>query len=138
MAAYAYWFILALILLGLEMMTGTFYILVLSIAAGLGGSAAWAGADLVWQLVLAGVAAVVGTLTLRRSKITRKPDPNHDSLDIGQPVRVIKWNEDGTVRVHYRGAEWDAEPDSAILSRDVTLYIKSIQGSKLILTQVKP
>jgi membrane protein implicated in regulation of membrane protease activity len=138
MAPYAYWLILALILLGLEMVTGTFYVLVVSIAAALGGLAAWAGAEMVWQLVLAGVAAVIGTLILRRSKITRKPDPNNDSFDIGQPVRVIKWNEDGTVRVHYRGAEWDAEPESAVLTRDVTLYIKAIQGSKLILTQVKP
>jgi membrane protein implicated in regulation of membrane protease activity len=138
MESYAYWLILALILLGLEMMTGTFYILVVSIAAALGGLAARAGADVVWQLVFAGVAAVVGTLILRRSKITRKPDPNHDSFDIGQPVRVIKWNEDGTVRVHYRGAEWDAEPESANLARDVTLYIKAVQGSKLILTQIKP
>lgn len=138
MESYAYWLILALILLGLEMMTGTFYILVVSIAAALGGLAARAGVDVVWQLVLAGVAAVIGTLILRRSKISRKPDPNNDSFDIGQPVRVIKWNEDGTVRVQYRGAEWDAEPESTVPARDVPLYIKAVQGTKLILTQIKP
>ena len=138
MASYAYWFTLALILLGLEMMSGTFYILVLSIAMGLGGVAALVGAAMVWQLALAGAAAVIGTLILRRSKITRAADANNDSLDIGQAVRVSAWNDDGTLRVHYRGAEWDAQPENDITPRDRTLYIKAIQGSKLILTQQKP
>ncbi len=138
MAPYTYWFILALILLGLEMMSGTFYMLVLSIAVGLGGVAAWAGLELVWQLTSAGAAAVIGTLILRRSKATRTADANTDSLDIGQTVRVISWNEDGTARVHYRGAEWDAQPENTVTSRDAVFYIKAVQGSKLILTQQKP
>lgn len=138
MAPYTYWFILALILLGLEMMSGTFYVLVLSLAVGLGGVAAWAGLGMVWQLTLAGAAAVIGTLILRRSKATRTADANSDSLDIGQTVRVIAWNGDGTARVHYRGAEWDAQPENAVTSHDAVFYIKGVQGSKLILTQQKP
>ena len=137
MAAYAYWFILALILLGLEMMSGTFYVLVLSIAMCLGGVAALAGLETVWHLTVAGAAAVAGILILRRSKVARTADASNDSFDIGQPVRVIAWNEDGTVRVHYRGTEWDAQPE-AVTSREATLYIKAIQGSKLVLTQQKP
>jgi membrane protein implicated in regulation of membrane protease activity len=138
MAAYAYWFILALILLGVEMMTGTFYILVLALASALGGLAALAGANFVWQYLLAGIAAIVGTLILRRSRAVRRADPSQDNLDIGQPVRVLAWNADGTARVHYRGAEWDAQPEEASASREGTFYIKAIQGSKLILTQQQP
>jgi membrane protein implicated in regulation of membrane protease activity len=138
MAAYTYWFILALILLGVEMMSGTFYMLVLSIAVGLAGVAAWAGLAMVWQITLAGVAAIIGTLILRRSKVTRTADANKDSLDIGQTVRLVSWNDDGSMRVYYRGAEWDAEPESADVHRDGMLYIKTIQGSKLILTQTRP
>ena len=40
MAVYIYWFLLALVLLGLEMATGTFYLLVLSLAMAIGGFAA--------------------------------------------------------------------------------------------------
>lgn len=135
MAAYTYWFILALILLGAEMMTGTFYILVLAVAVALGGLTALAGLDMVWQISLAGVAAVIGILILRRSKAIRTPDGNNDSFDIGQAVRVIDWHDDGSVRVHYRGTEWDAQVAGGEVSRSAPLYIQSIQGNKLILTQ---
>jgi membrane protein implicated in regulation of membrane protease activity len=138
MAPYVYWLALALILLGLEMMSGTFYMLVLSIAVALGGVAALAGVGLVWQLALAGIAAVIGILILRRSKITQPAEEKNDSFDIGQPVKVIAWNEDGSARVHYRGADWDAQPEEVVTSRDVPLYIKAVQGSKLVLTQQKP
>jgi membrane protein implicated in regulation of membrane protease activity len=138
MAAYIYWFMLALVLLGLEMTSGTFYMLVLSMAVALGGVAALAGLGLVWQLSLAGAAAVIGTLILRHSRITRPADAKNDSFDIGQPVQVIAWNENGTARVHYRGAEWDALPEGAVTSPDAAFYIKAVQGSKLILTQQKP
>jgi membrane protein implicated in regulation of membrane protease activity len=138
MAAYIYWFMLALVLLGLEMTSGTFYMLVLSMAVALGGVAALAGLGLVWQLSLAGAAAVIGTLILRQSRITRPADAKNDSFDIGQPVQVIAWNENGTARVHYRGAEWDALPEGAVTSPDAAFYIKAVQGSKLILTQQKP
>jgi membrane protein implicated in regulation of membrane protease activity len=135
MAPYTYWFALALVLAGLEMATGTFYMLVLAIAVALGGVAALAGATMIWQVSLAGVATIFGILILRRSRIVRGSDSSNDSFDIGQPVRVITWNADGSARVHYRGAEWDAQMESPEISGDAALYIKSIQGSKLILTQ---
>lgn len=138
MATYTYWFILALVLLGAEMMSGTFYMLVLAVAVALGGVAALAGLDMAWQISVAGVAAVIGILILRRSKVIRTPDANNDSFDIGQSVRVIAWHDDGSVRVHYRGAEWDAQTAEADTPHDAPLYIKSIQGSKLILSQHQP
>jgi membrane protein implicated in regulation of membrane protease activity len=138
MAPYIYWFMLALLLLGLEMASGTFYMLVLSLAAALGGAAALAGLELTMQLALVGVAAVAGTLILRRTRSARPDDKGNEGFDIGQPVRVLSWNADGTARVHYRGADWDAEPESADMPREGVLYIKATKGSKLILSQHKP
>jgi len=135
MQAYTLWFIAALLLLGAEMMVGTFYMLVLSVALALGGLAALTGLGVVWQISLAALAAVIGTLILRRSKAIRIPDPQNDSFDIGQPVHLISKNADGAVRVSYRGAEWDAQINEADPVLDAPLYIQSIQGSKLILTQ---
>ena len=135
MADYIYWFMLALVLAGLEMATGTFYMLVLSGAMALGGLAALAGMELAIQMVVAGVAAVIGALVLRRIKGAKPANADSNSLDIGQPVKVLTWNADGTARVHYRGAEWDAEPESSDTPREGILYIKAMQGSKLILTQ---
>jgi membrane protein implicated in regulation of membrane protease activity len=138
MEIYVYWFLLALLLLGLEMATGTFYLLVLSISMMMGGSAAYYGVSLVWQLVVCALAAVVGVFILRRWKSGQVKEVASASLDIGQPVQVLKWQENGLARVFYRGAEWNAELESANLPRDETLYIAAVQGSSLILTNRKP
>jgi len=129
---------LALLLLGVEMATGTFYMLVLSLATALGGVVALAGMDTVMQLSLSGLAAVIGTVSLRKIKGAQPQETANVSLDIGQPVQVISWNPDGTARVRFRGADWDAEPETEATPRDVTLYIKATRGSTLILTQHKP
>jgi len=50
MEAYIYWFVLAFIFLVVEMSTGTFYFLALSIAMALGGLAAQVGLGLELQL----------------------------------------------------------------------------------------
>lgn len=138
MEIYIYWFLLALGLLVAEMASGTFYMLVLAIAFAIGGSAALLGLEISLQLLAAALAGFAGVVLLRRSKAAHPAQVNDQSLDIGQPVKVVKWNEDGTVRVQYRGAEWDAEPELADTPRDGSLYIKSMRGSTLILSHNKP
>jgi membrane protein implicated in regulation of membrane protease activity len=137
MEIYSYWFLLALILVGLEMVTGTFYLLMVGIAMAVGGLAALLGMSIAWQLVLGAATVVAGTITLRRWKSTHAPESPNASLDIGQPVRVIKWHDNGTARVFYRGAEWDAEPESADTPHDETLYVAAVRGSGLVLTHRK-
>ncbi|MDO8989035.1 MAG: NfeD family protein [Sideroxyarcus sp.] len=137
MENYIYWFLLALVLAGLEMVTGTFYLLVLAIAVALGGAAALLGAGLAWQLVLSALTGIAGTIFLRRWKSTQTGETSNASLDIGLPVKVITWNDNGTARVFYRGAEWDAEPESADTPHEATLYIAEVRGSGLVLTHRK-
>lgn len=137
MAIYIYWFVLALVLLGLEMVTGTFYLLMLSIAMAVGGFAALLGLDIAWQLTLCALAVIAGTFLLRNWKKSRIGKSGNASLDVGQPVKVLVWHEKGSARVFYRGAEWDAEPESADMPRDGTLYIKAVRGSSLVLTHRK-
>ncbi len=137
MEIYIYWFLLALILTGLEMVTGTFYLLVVAIAMATGGLAAWLGISMAWQLTLCAVTGVAGTIILRRWKSTQASETPNQGFDVDQPVRVIKWHDNGTARVFYRGAEWDATPESADTPHDETLYIKAVQGSGLILTHRK-
>jgi membrane protein implicated in regulation of membrane protease activity len=137
MEIYIYWFLLALVLIGLEMVTGTFYLLVVAIGMAVGGLAALLGAGIAWQLVLSAVMVVAGTIILRRWKSTQASETPNPSFDIDQPVRVIKWHDNGSARVFYRGAEWDAEPESADTPHEETLYIKAVQGSGLILTHRK-
>jgi membrane protein implicated in regulation of membrane protease activity len=138
MESYVYWFVLALVLVGLEMATGTFYLLVVAIAMAVGGMAALLGGGMVWQLVLGAITGVAGTIILRRWKSTLAVEMPNASLDIGQPVRVITWNDNGSARVFYRGAEWDAEAESSATPHDSSLYIVAVRGSALILTHNKP
>jgi membrane protein implicated in regulation of membrane protease activity len=138
MATYVYWFLWALCLMALEMATGTFYLLVLGAAMGIGGCVALLGLDLPYQFALAALAGIVGTVLLRRFKNTQPAPQPEQSLDIGQPVQVVAWRENGAARVYYRGAEWDAEPESADMPHEGTLYIEALRGSTLILTHRKP
>jgi Membrane protein implicated in regulation of membrane protease activity len=90
MAMHFWWWIAAAILVGAEMMTGTFYLLVVALAC-LGGSAVayWGGA-LAWQWIVAAVIEVIGTLVLIqwKKKYPRAPKLSNN-LDIGQRVRVL-------------------------------------------------
>lgn len=138
MAIYSYWFLLALVLLGLEMATGTFYLLVVSAAMAVAGLAALLDAGAAWQFTLCALAIIAGSAVLRLWKNTRRNEVAGASLDIGQPVQVLTWHENGSARVIYRGAEWDAAPESACMPHDGTLYIKEMHGSSLILTDHKP
>lgn len=137
MAAYIIWFLLALALAAAEMATGTFYLLVLAIALATGGGAALLDLSLPLQITLCAVVGITGTVILRRSKITRPEPVQNQNLDLGQPVRVMQWNEDGTLRVIYRGAQWNAELASADTPRDQPLFIESMHGSTLILSHIK-
>ncbi len=138
MAIYVYWFILAAVLLGLEMTSGTFYLLVLSIATGVGGVAALSGLGLALQLVLVAVVAIAGTILLRRWKGKSSAEADGQSLDVGQPVRVLQWHEQGRARVHYRGTEWDAELDPPHDTHEGELFIKSMRGSTLVISHLRP
>ncbi len=137
MEIYIYWFLLALVLVGLEMATGTFYLLMVAIAMAVGGFVALLGATMRWQLIASALMVIVGVIVLRRWKSRDTTEVVSASLDIGQPVRVIKWNDNGSARVSYRGAEWNAEAESVETPHEETLYIAAVRGSGLILTHHK-
>ena len=71
MAAYWVWWALAAILVGAELMTGTFYLLAVGVAFAVGGLAAWLGASLPVQLVIGGVLSVAGTIAAHRWRLRR-------------------------------------------------------------------
>lgn len=137
MAIYMYWYILALVLIGLEMMSGTFYLLIIGIALALGGTAALYGLDFTLQLTIASVTGSVGIILLWYWRKTHVADFISNSLDVGQPVKVLSWHEHGKARVFYRGAEWDAELAQGHAGHEGVFYIQEIKGSVLVLTKHK-
>ncbi len=113
MSAYLIWAIAGLLLITLEMLTGTFYLLVIGIAALIGAVVAFAGGPIWLQALIAGISGLIGVWFAYRhltAEKTKKGMPNTNQLDIGQPVTVLQWinQEQGLARVNYRGSQWDA------------------------------
>jgi membrane protein implicated in regulation of membrane protease activity len=133
MQAYVWWWIVAAVLVGVELTSGTFYLLVYGVAAAVAGLAAWLGFGWVAQLFTAAVIAGLGTLALRHWKRdTGHPESTVQDMDIGQAVRVETW-DDGRGQVKYRGALWDAEAESAATDAARPLVIRAVRGNTLIL-----
>jgi membrane protein implicated in regulation of membrane protease activity len=138
MEPYWTWWIVAAGLIAAELVTGTFYLLAIGVAVGLGGVAAWLGASGPMQFAVAGVLGVVLTIVAHRWRIARATPPQQPGLDIGQAVQVRQWNPDGTARVAYRGTEWDAELQSPGGAHAETMYIVATRANVLVITDRKP
>ncbi|MFC4160279.1 NfeD family protein [Chitinimonas lacunae] len=135
---YALWLIAALALAGVEMLIGTFYLLVWGIGCAAAGVAAYFGADLPLQLVLGSAIGLAGTFWLRRHPLTRRPRGEADSLEIGQPVTVEHWQSAQRARVRYRGAGWDAELTGETDVQPQQLYIVGQRGNVLLVAPHPP
>ena len=138
MAAQWMWWILGVVLVGAELVTGTFYLLALGIAFIVGGVAAWLGASTPVQLLVAGILALAGSFVAHRWRLRHGTPLPQPSLDVGQQVHVHVWHPDGTARVGYRGTQWDAELADRGASRDRTMVIVATRGSTLLIAPVRP
>ena len=132
------WWIAAAALVGAELVTGTFYLLAVGVAAALGGMAAWLGAGVPLQFLIAGGSGVVLTIAAHQWRLRQAPQLPQIALDVGQAVQVQTWNADGTARVAYRGTLWDAELATLNTPRAETLYIVATRGSVLVLSDGRP
>ncbi len=133
MATYLLWAIAGFVLVIVELVTGTFYLLVLGIAALAAALAAYLGAAFWIQAIVAAAVALIG-IYIVRSWWSTHPRSGHssNSLDIGQTVVLQSWVNQaaGMARVNYRGSDWDAKVDSSATIGDV-LVIKSQEGGLL-------
>lgn len=138
MSSYWVWAIGAAALIAAELLTGTFYLLVVGIAFACGGLAAWLGWGVTAQCLTAGVLGVLGVVALERWRPRRKSAMRQPALDVGQMVHVDSWGPDRTARVSYRGSTWDAELATPDTPQAETMYIAATRGSVLILADRRP
>ncbi|CAB3764965.1 hypothetical protein LMG29739_04477 [Paraburkholderia solisilvae] len=131
-----FWWIGAGVLIVLELMVGTFYLLMIALGFVAAALARLAGAPLPAQFAVAAGVALVAVTILRRSRFGRRkrvdaaqdPDVN---LDIGATLTVPEWHE-RRARTQYRGAAWDVElaPGEP---EDARLYqVSALRGSCLV------
>ena len=138
----SFWLVLAGLLLVAEMLTGTFYLLLIGVGASLGALAAWLGAGLELQIGAAAAFSAVATVVLyQQRKIRTNADgpATHDLLDAGNVVHVHAWGgEDlapSQTRVSYRGAQWSAISIDAQPSTGAHRIVR-VNGSTLELQRV--
>jgi len=129
--------IAALALVG-ELLSGTFYLLIVAVGMVTAGIIAGFNLELGWQLLgcVAGIGAC--TFILRKFGILRKDKQPVQSnanvnLDIGQHVQVTQWNELRQTTVTYRGAVWQAQLQAGFPPQTGLHAIAEIRGSMLIL-----
>lgn len=134
------WAILGLTLVIVELLTGTFYLLMLAVAAFGAALAAWLGQGFGVQTVVATVIAAAGCygVHLYRAKNAKEQMPN---VDAGQPANFESWVDPGArlARVSYRGASWEAlvqGEDSP--AAGAIVYVLSTQGNTLNVSTRRP
>ena len=143
-----HWVALGLVLFGIEMMTGTFDLLMISIAAmltalfaGLApeGLAGWQG-----QLVVFGIAAVVLVAGGRMFLTRRGPPPEHPTLNkrmaglVGQHGQATRDFVAGTGQVQIGDTVWGAEAvpgEPPVLAWD-TVVVSATDGNTALVRKV--
>ena len=134
MAAYLMWAIAGFVLIIAELLTGTFYLLVLGIAALAAALTAYLAGGVVIPVIIAAAVAVIGVYFVNRWRVApAKGTQSSNDLNIGQSVVLESWVNEagGTARVKYRGSTWDAKLDAPAKLNDV-LIIRSQQDGVLM------
>ena len=134
---YVWWFVIGFALVVAELLTGTFYLLVIAVAFGAAGLVALLGASIVWQLATAAAFSLGGTLWLRQSRFGRRLHDRTTSdhvqdMDVGQTLRVEQWAPNRTARANYRGATWDVELVPGEEPASGEFVIREIYANRLI------
>lgn len=137
MANSTIWWLVAGLAVGAELITGTFYLLMLALGLVAAALAAHAGLPLTGQLVAAAIvgggAVALWYAYRRRQPVGQSAAGNSDvNMDIGQTVMVDHWNEDNTATVQYRGAQWTVVLAPGASRMTGPQRIKEVVGSRLM------
>ena len=137
MVDYVVLFVIGFGLVIAELLTGTFYLLVIAVAFGAAGVAALLGASVVLQLATAAAFSLGGTLWLRQSRFGRRlreraTSDRVQNMDVGQTLRVDQWAPNRTARANYRGATWDVERAPGEMPASGEFVIREINANRLI------
>lgn len=136
---YLPWVIAGFALILVELITGTFYLLVIGLAALAGGLVAWLNKPFWMQAAVAVIVAVAGVIAIHRKRAAK---PGHlagsSAIDVGQMVTLESWvsEADGYARVQYRGALWDARVSGNRPAGGV-YFIHGVDGNVLLISADK-
>jgi membrane protein implicated in regulation of membrane protease activity len=134
------WAVIGLVLVIVEVMTGTFYLLMLGVAAFGAALAAWLGLGFSAQSIVAAVVSAVGCYGVhvyRAKNSAQQMAP----IDAGMPASFEGWLDAGSrlARVRYRGASWDARVEGLeAVEPGATVYVLATDGNTLRVAKNRP
>jgi membrane protein implicated in regulation of membrane protease activity len=141
MADSTWWWLLTGALVAMELLSGTFYLLMLALGAATAAIAAHLGVSLVTQMIVASVAGLVSVALWYQIKKRRPGDPSARAqrsvnLDVGEIIQVDTWLPDGSAQVKYRGAQWRViqRPGNAPVAG--AYRVAELVGSSLLVDKV--
>ena len=133
MDAYLWWVVAGIALVIAELATGTFYLLVLAVAAFAGSATAYAQQTFWLAAVVSAAVAACGVIVVSKVRM-RRVAGSSGSLDVGQSVVFESWlsEADRLARVRYRYSMWDARVlDAGPLEAGRVLHIRSVDANTL-------
>ncbi|CAN7409922.1 NfeD family protein [Acidovorax sp. LjRoot118] len=131
------WWLAAGIVVVAEMLTGTFYLLMMAVGLVAAALAAHMGLSSALQIIVAalvGGGAVVAWHFARRKR-PGDPSPRADrsvNMDVGETILIEGWNPDGTTTVKYRGAMWTAIHRPGVTPSTGMHRVAELVGNRLL------
>jgi membrane protein implicated in regulation of membrane protease activity len=138
MAESTLWWLVTGGVVAVELLTGTFYLLMLAIGFAFAALAAHLGWSQTQQIVVAalvGGGAVVGWHLRQMNRSKQEPAAQANvnvNLDIGETVQIDDWYADGTADVHYRGARWTAIHRAGVTPSAGSHRVAELIGNRLL------
>jgi membrane protein implicated in regulation of membrane protease activity len=134
------WVIAGMVLVIAELLSGTFYLLMLGIAAFGAALAAYVGQAFPVQCIVAAILAAAGCYGVhiyRAKSAPRRMPP----IDVGMPASFESWLDARSrlARVRYRGASWEARVEGGdAIEPGATVFVVATDGNTLKVAKNRP
>ena len=137
MEEYTLWWLAAGAVVVAELLTGTFYLLMVAVGLAAAALAAHLGLPLALQIVTAAAVGGGAVVAWYLAKKRRPGDPSARAdrsvnLDVGENVLIESWNLDGTTQVKYRGATWTAIHRAGVTPSTGMHRVAELVGNRLL------
>jgi len=134
------WAIVGLVLVVAELLTGTFYLVMLAVAAFGAAGAAYVGLGFPVQCIVAVLLAAAGSYGVHVYRAKSAPQ-RMAPIDAGMPANFETWLDSSSrlARVRYRGASWEARVEgSDALEPGATVFVLATDGNTLKVAKTRP
>lgn len=135
------WWLAAGAVVVAELLSGTFYLLMLAVGLVAAALSAHLGLPLALQIVTAALVGGGAVVAWYFVKKRRPGDPSARAdrsvnLDVGETILIEAWNSDGTTTVKYRGATWTAIHRAGVTPSTGMHRVAELVGNRLLVDPI--